>query len=403
MLCRHGYFIPDDVDETRLVSGLLERERDRSGFELIILPHENCNFRCVYCYEKFERGRMTNDVVGGLKRLVQTQAGAWGRVHISWFGGEPLLARDIIYDLSDSFLESCERHKVRFSSAMTTNGYYLTTEVADKLLEREVRFFQITVDGAEHEHNARRHLAGGGPTYETVFANLLALHDRNDVFTVRLRVNFDPDSETAIESWLEAIAPLFAGDPRFELAFHPIGRWGGANDANLHVCDEDSAWKSKLHLVESSMRQGFSAATYRTFLASHGSTCYAGRASSVVVGSNGRLYKCTVAFDDERNHVGTLSPEGKLEIDADRWKLWVDTAHLETKKCSSCWFSAACQSRSCPLVALNHGTPPCPTQPEEMRELINLTAYGERLTSAPDEDARIPRREPRTVIRLEPV
>ena len=378
MLCKHGYFVPHDVDEVGLVSGLLERERDRSGFELIVLPHENCNFRCVYCYEKFERGKMRRPVVEGLKRLVRTQAGPWGRVHISWFGGEPLLASDVIYDLSDSFLESCELHNVRYSSAMTTNGYYLTPDVAENLLQRKVKFFQITVDGGEHEHNARRHLAGGGPTYETVFANLVALHERQDTFTVRLRVNFDPDSETPIERWLETIAPLFAGDPRFELAFHPIGRWGGANDANLHVCDEDAAWKSKLSLVESSMRRGFNAATYRGFLASHGSTCYAGRASSIVVGSDGQLYKCTVAFSDERNHVGKLTQDGVLDINVDRWKLWVETEHLDTKKCSSCWFNPACQSRSCPLVALDHGTPPCPTQPEEMSQLIHLTAYGQR-------------------------
>ncbi len=46
-----------------------------------------------------------------------------------------------------------------------------------------------------------------------------------------MRVNFDPAfSFHSIEEWFNEIAPLFAGDQRFELAFHPIGRWGGPND-----------------------------------------------------------------------------------------------------------------------------------------------------------------------------
>lgn len=152
----------------------------------------------------------------------------------------------------------------------------LKPEVASALLDRKVKFFQITVDGPEHEHNLRRHLGGGQPTYRQVFDNLVALHERKEQFVVRLRVNFDPASVSAIGAWIKEIAPLFAGDPRFELAFHPIGRWGGPNDASLEVCDEQTAWQAKLHLFETSSRHGFSMGTYRTFLAAHGATCYAG-------------------------------------------------------------------------------------------------------------------------------
>jgi uncharacterized protein len=114
-------------------------------------------------------------------------------------------------------------------------------------------------------------------------------------------------------------------------------------------------------------------------LASHGSTCYAGRESSIVIGSDGRLYKCTVAFDDERNHVGWLRADGVLDIDQAKFRLWVTTDHLETGKCNSCWFHASCQSRACPLVAMDSGTPPCPTQKEEMQELIQIAAYGNHI------------------------
>ena len=378
-LCEHGYFVRANIDEAAVINEILALERAR-GFSLILLPHENCNFRCVYCYEKFERGKMDAGIVDGLKRLVEANAAQWGSLAVQWFGGEPLLARDVIRELSDSFLATCARLRVPYNAGITTNAFLLKPDVARMLLDRGVRRFQITIDGPEEAHDQRRHLAGGQGTYRQVVENLQKLRELDDKYAVRLRVNFDLESIALIEPWLGEIAALFARDPRFAIDFHPIGRWGGPNDSNLAVCDDNSARTAKLALFESAFEKGFARQTFREFLASQGSTCYAGKESSVVVGSDGRLYKCTVAFDDERNHVGWLSPGGELLLDTARWKLWVDTSHLETGKCSGCWFHASCQSRTCPLVALDAGTPPCPSTPAEMRNLVELSAFGRQLT-----------------------
>jgi uncharacterized protein len=377
-LCEHGYFVKTSVEEHQIVSKILERERDR-GFSLILLPHENCNFRCVYCYEKFERGKMSDSVSKGLKNLVDKNAKKWGSLAVQWFGGEPLLARSVIRDLSDSFIETCTRDRIPYNAGITTNAYLLSKDVARMLLDRRVRRFQITLDGPEKAHNSRRHLINGNGTYAQVLNNLKALQEYADDFIVRLRVNFDPQSIDLIESWLTEIAPLFAHDRRFAISFHPIGRWGGPNDSALTVCDADSGVEAKLALFESALTQGFAGGTFREFLASHGSTCYAGKDSSVVVGSDGRLYKCTVAFDDERNHVGWLSEEGELKVHTERWNLWTHTENLDTGKCDRCWFNAACQSRTCPLVALDSGSPPCPSTRKEMEGIVQITAYGHRM------------------------
>jgi uncharacterized protein len=289
------------------------------------------------------------------------------------------LAKDVILELSDSFIATCDDGKVPYSAGMTTNAYLLNSEVAQSLLERKVRRFQITLDGPEETHNLRRHKVNGKGTYEQILENLIALRDLNDRYVVRLRVNFDPASINQIEPWLKEIAPLFANDERFAISFHPIGKWGGPNDGKLNVCSDELSRDAKLSLFENAFDLGFSRLTYRDFLSSHGSSCYAGKASSVVVGSDGQLYKCTVAFDDERNKVGKLIPGGEMVIDQSKWKLWVDTSSLEVKKCSSCWFHASCESRTCPLVALDHGEPPCPSNQNEMKNIVELSVYGHRV------------------------
>jgi len=41
--------------------------------------------------------------------------------------------------------------------------------------------------------------------------------------------------------------------------------------------------------------------------------CYASKANSLVIRADGRIAKCTVALNDERNHIGDLKPDGSLD------------------------------------------------------------------------------------------
>lgn len=64
--------------------------------ELIIMPTEACNFRCVYCYQEFKAKSMAPRVVAGVMNLLTRRAPELDYLHLSWFGGEPLLAKHLI-------------------------------------------------------------------------------------------------------------------------------------------------------------------------------------------------------------------------------------------------------------------------------------------------------------------
>jgi uncharacterized protein len=373
-LCNGGFFVPAEIDESKIVSRIILKERE-SEFELIILPHENCNFRCTYCYETFERQKMKPEVVQGLKSLVARKAKEYEGIHISWFGGEPLLARDIIYDLSDSFISNCEQNGIRYSSSITTNGSLLTPEVVSSLLQRKVKFFQVTVDGPESLHDSNRHLKGGGGTYRQILNNLVHMRDNKQEFSVTIRINFNDHIINLMEEFLSEISPLFAGDRRFSLSFHSIGKWGGPNDSNLDVCTAESAWLKKLELTDQTLRAGLSS-DIKQYLEPKGISCYAGKETSIVVRSDGKICKCTVALEDPRNIVGNITEDGHLLIDQSLWNLWVKLDDKDDGKCGSCSFSPACQSRSCPLVAIDQRAPPCPLTKSEYEATVKFAAFG---------------------------
>src|SRR3712207_4436801 len=78
--------------------------------QLILLPTERCNFRCSYCYEDFDVGRMPPDVISGVIRLLSKRAPSLRHLIVTLFGGEPLLAEAVMETISLHILELCGRY-----------------------------------------------------------------------------------------------------------------------------------------------------------------------------------------------------------------------------------------------------------------------------------------------------
>src|SRR4051794_10945684 len=82
-----GVLVPVDRDERPGSHAILDaRNRRTDRLELILLPHENCNFRCVYCYESFARNKMQPQVVEAVQRLVLRRSEGLRTLTTSWFG-----------------------------------------------------------------------------------------------------------------------------------------------------------------------------------------------------------------------------------------------------------------------------------------------------------------------------
>lgn len=378
-LSRGGFFTPENSDEQKKVSKLLDQERDSNRFSILILPSENCNFRCLYCYEKFERGKMEPGIVQGLKLFVDKkirETKGLKELSVSWFGGEPLLAQDIISELSDHFIASCRKNNIVYiSGGMSTNGFFLTPEAVNLMLKHQIKNFQVTLDGPEALHDSHRQLASGGKTYKRILENLTKMKASQDDFFVRIRINFNNESAAAIKKWLKKeIAPIFSDNKRFALSFNSIGRWGGKNDAALAVCDSLSASKLRAEFAVQSQLYDFSDKAVKEPLMPHGNVCFASKESSLVIGSNGNIYKCTVALDDPRNLVGKLTADGRLKINQTLWDKWTKIDDKDTSWCEVCSFYPSCQGRKCPLAAMNQKKPACPMTKKEYETLIKLAA-----------------------------
>ena len=307
-----------------------------TALHLILMPTEACNFRCVYCYEQFQYKRMEPHVVQGTKALISKRAPTLRRLSLGWFGGEPLLAFDIIEDIA-SHAQSCVRQNpgLTLFSDITTNAYLLTRDRFQRLLDQGVSRFQISFDGPREHHDRKRVLAGGKGTFDRIWANLLATRAETRSFEVLVRLHADKENQSAIPQFLDEFASAFGGDPRYRIFLRPLGRFGGPNDETLRVLGADDATRVVQSLRNSATHRNL--ATY----APEGAVCYAARPDSFVVRANGRINKCTMALEHPANQVGTIREDGSLEISGEKLMPWARGV-----------FSGIPEELECPMMGL---------------------------------------------------
>lgn len=316
--------------------------------ELTLLPTEKCNFRCVYCYEDFAIGRMKPGTVAGIKALVRRRVESHGLKHlrVEWFGGEPLLAKSVVLDLSRDFHQHfIDGALQELDCSMTTNGYELTLPVFSELVELGVNFFQISLDGDEERHNMTRRYASGMGTFEQIYRNLLAAHNTSLDFTIMLRIHIMPGNEASLYSLAQRLVRDIHGDSRFTFFLRDISDLGGSG-SKLEIITRAEAIRISRVLqgtfsesgfkVENGVESEFESQVIVSGLSpdnaglkeldgnqirvSH--VCYAAKPNHLLVRANGRLGKCTVALASDHNDVGYITEEGLVRLDPDKMQFW---------------------------------------------------------------------------------
>jgi uncharacterized protein len=301
--------------------------------EFIILPTEKCNFRCTYCYEDFAIGKMKPAVQSALERLMDRRIPELSRLSLSWFGGEPLVAKDVVLRLSKHASLQCRANGVTFSGGLTTNAYLLEPSLFEELVSYDQNFYQITLDGWGEEHDVVRRLANGKGTFERIWENLQYIGRSPEHFRIQLRIHVRRNNFHSVELLLKNIARTFGNDPRFYLDFEHLRDLGGEGGKSI----EHPLSLSEMRDAEKEFRRIYVAhlapepqpvasspmSQAEPVVDSAPPICYAARANSLLIRADGRIGKCTVALTDDRNTIGSIRPDGSLSIDSDRLRPWL--------------------------------------------------------------------------------
>lgn len=296
-----GYVVDNSFDEMAAIKyRLLASRFSTSGLGLTIAPTSDCNFRCIYCYEKdsIKPVTMSEQTQEELIAFVKAYLPRIRQLSVSWYGGEPLLAIDIIEKLTANFLKLCEEHNIEYSASMVTNGYLLTPKNLEKLQALKVSSIQVTLDGAAEDHDKRRCLKGGLPTFDKILENLCAAKELLPK-GVSIRINADRHNIDRVDN----VVQILKEKGLDEKVFPYLAMVENSNDVyNDGSCLRKSEFsQSEFNFIQ---RNGLDIVGHTP--RQIGNFCSADSCSGFVVNADGRLYKCWSEMGIEEFSVGTL-------------------------------------------------------------------------------------------------
>ncbi len=157
-----------------------------SPISLLIKPSSGmCNMECDYCFYCDESKKRQQASYGfmseqTLKNVIRkTLLPADSDVYYVFQGGEPTLCGLDFFEKVIAYEKKYNRHGVRISHALQTNGYLLDEKWCQFFKEHHF-LIGLSVDGTPEIHNTYRHTKGGAPTFDRI-AEAAGLLDRYGV------------------------------------------------------------------------------------------------------------------------------------------------------------------------------------------------------------------------------
>lgn len=366
-LLEKSYVVKSEIDENRIADyTYIQTCHSNRQMMLTILPTEGCNFRCEYCYEEHKNNVMSESIQESVIKFVRNNIRFYGGLMVSWFGGEPLLYPEVIEKLTCEFKKICKLNKKPYSSVMTTNGYLLDFNMFQRMKKCNVMNYQITLDGLASIHDKQRFLAGGMPTFSTIINNLKDIKEKekSKLYSFTIRTNLTVKSLKTYPEFAKFLEDTFLDDQRFAQRVRLA--WNGSNEESYNE-NVISNWdvgllgngidinKEVNRLISDIENEGL---LRQAFLEQIGTMfpCYAAKSNSFVFGPDGRVFKCTVHFDDDKNGIiGNLSKAGHIDYDEEISVKWVTQASDNHSKCHDCVVYPICQGVGCPYKMSVYG------------------------------------------------
>lgn len=340
---KNGLLVDYNLDE---ISEMIDKEKD-SKFEnclrLILLPTEQCNFRCVYCYERFRREKMTAKTQAAIVKYIEDNIHKYNGLILNWFGGEPTEAMDVIENLSVKLIDVCKKNKKAYNAGITTNGYNLTYEIFKKLKKLHVTEYQVTIDGLASIHNAQRVMADGAPTFDVIINNLLAIKNncKSSAITFVLRTNFSKNMLNNVDEFCKFLDKYFSNDKRFKYFWQMVGDYGYVKTEevrNIFGQSKDYKW-----LIENYTERFVNDYTQALY-GPDGGVCYALKRNQLLIDAAGEIRKCTCDLESEMNHFGTIG----VNFDGAKHEDWLNSRAIsKDSQCYFCKKRPLCHNRPC--------------------------------------------------------
>ena len=216
--------------------------------------------RCDYCYAPPRAGRAMSESVAGeaLELAARIHDGSCG---IVFFGGEPLLHKDLIENTVARAREMERRQAGRFHFKLTTNGLLLDDAFLAFALRHDV-LVAMSCDGVQPAHDAHRRLPDGSPSFDALLPRLQRLLEVRPYASVLMVVN--PDTAEYLSQSVEFLLDL--GCRYLIVSLNYVADW---DDDDMGVLEHEYGRLAKRYVEWTRAGRKFYLSPFEVKLSSH--------------------------------------------------------------------------------------------------------------------------------------
>lgn len=319
-------FIVDNEDELSSVMELYNHIVSRDLDPVYrILTTTACNARCIYCFEK-EMSVQTMDlqtadrVIDFIKHSLNNHKA----IRLDWFGGEPLINKEIISYVCTKLREVLPN--IIFQSSMTSNGSLFDQETILESKNWNLTSVQITLDGTESVHDSIKRYTSNKYNFKKTIENIHNLID-NDI-SVSIRLNFHTGNVPDLLNLIDFL-------------YNEYGTKIGVYASQIYDVGKVSEKYEPMFagniLIGKLVEYGY--LKLEKIIEQSQRTCgFATHSNYYIINPNGSLTKCVESFSrPELSVVGDVRDD-KLNIDLiDEW-----SKPVSDKRCINCIYLPMC-------------------------------------------------------------
>lgn len=300
-----GFIIDDCFDELEFLKFKnYQGKFQTDNLSMTIAPTFACNFACPYCYENAKEGFMSQEVMDAICKEVEKAAENKKSIHVTWYGGEPLLAKNIIWKLSDKFITYTEKFDVKYTAQIVTNGYLLDDETIRNFVKYKISNAQITIDGPADIHNSRRKLKNSSEsTFDIILSNAKKALDAG--IKIAIRINVDKTNENRVNELLDTLLAFGLKDAYVYLGHVKASTEYCQSISSDCLTTEDYALKH-VDFEKNLIKKGFNPKYYPKYPKTRNNHCGADSITSKVIAPDGNVYKCWHDLSDPNMSVGNI-------------------------------------------------------------------------------------------------
>ncbi len=192
-----GFLVKDAEKEKRQILTYIDELNSlNNSLSIKLVMNLDCNLACRYCFEGKRKGshymtkKTADDFIGFVKKTIRRRKDI-KEILITYYGGEPLLSRELIISISERLKSFADDKGLRLNIFFTTNGTLLTKETVKRLKPLGLKEALVTLDGPSDIHNSFRPFKAGSGSFNVILRNI---RDVQNGIAIALNGNFVRDN-----------------------------------------------------------------------------------------------------------------------------------------------------------------------------------------------------------------